>query len=199
MASSPRSDSVFLNIPFDRDYEPLLLALITGVVGVGSVPRCVLEIPDGGTGRLTRLLDLIRECDSSIHDLSQVALSKGVPRFNMPFELGLACALAQDRGDRSFFVFERRRYRIQRSLSDINGIDPQIHGGTGRGVLRAVLNCFTSNRAKPSLRDLEHLYRAVQSAAAEAKELNGVKSLYSRTIYKEVVAATFALAAPAPR
>jgi hypothetical protein len=194
MASRQRSESVFLNVPFDRQFEPLFLALIAGVVGVGATPRCVLQIPDSGAGRLNRLLDLIGDCRSSIHDMSRVALSKGVPRFNMPFELGMACALARREGHHRFFVFEERPYRILKSLSDLNGIDPQIHGGTRRGVLRGVLNCFTSNRARTSLKELEELYRDVRHVAAEAKRLNRVKTVFSRTVFNEVVAAAIALA-----
>ena len=42
---------------------------------------------------LERLFELIERCAFSVHDLSRVELSlhrPRVPRFNMPFELGLA-------------------------------------------------------------------------------------------------------------
>jgi len=86
--------SVFLNCPFDSKYENLYLALIAGAAALGLKPRCVLEIPTTAA-RLTRLVDLISQCDYSIHDLSRVQLSGPAPRcprFNMPFELGLAVA-----------------------------------------------------------------------------------------------------------
>jgi hypothetical protein len=87
---------VFINVPFDSRYEPLYLALITGLVGLGLKSRCVVELSHE-RHRLERILDLIAACPFSIHDLSRVQLAatmRGfrVPRFNMPFELGLAVA-----------------------------------------------------------------------------------------------------------
>ena len=95
--SRPNLKDVFLNVPFDRRYESLYLALIAGLSGLGLTPRCVLEVPAGARNRLERLFALLRSCGASIHDLSRVELSPDAPRcprFNMPFELGLAAALA---------------------------------------------------------------------------------------------------------
>ena len=85
----PRPTHVFINCPFDKNYEKLFLALIAGLTGLGLTPRCVLEIPPNRS-RLERLFELIERCASSVHDLSRVELSlrrPRVPRFNMPFEL----------------------------------------------------------------------------------------------------------------
>ena len=76
--------SVFLNVPFDGSYERIFVALISSLIALGRNPRCVLEIPETGQGRLVRILQLIRACPVSIHDLSRVGLPV---RFNMPFEL----------------------------------------------------------------------------------------------------------------
>src|SRR3990172_584065 len=88
--------SVFINCPFDDGYERLFLALVSALTGLGLVPRSVLEV-HGTTDRLRRLYGLIDQCEASVHDLSFVTLSANrprVPRFNMPFELGLAAAVA---------------------------------------------------------------------------------------------------------
>jgi hypothetical protein len=60
------------------------------------------------------------------------------PRFNMPFELGLAVSWSNTprQTNHTWFVFEARRHRIQKSLSDLNGTDVYIHDGTADGVLR---------------------------------------------------------------
>src|SRR5438093_5118087 len=87
-----RRRSVFLNVPFDKSYEPLFVGLISALVALGRTPRCVLELPEMGQGRLVRILRLIQSCGVSIHDLSRVGLPV---RFNMPFELGIAVALAR--------------------------------------------------------------------------------------------------------
>ena len=84
--------AVFLNAPYDKEFEPLFLAYIVGVLGFGLIPRAALEI--GGAGnRIDRIVGMIKGCGLSIHDLSRVQLSSRpphLPRFNMPFELGMA-------------------------------------------------------------------------------------------------------------
>jgi len=54
--------SVFLNVPFDKGYGPLFVALIAGLAGLGRKPRCVLEVPSGGRNRLDRIFGLIASC-----------------------------------------------------------------------------------------------------------------------------------------
>jgi hypothetical protein len=158
--------SVFLNIPFDPEYSPLFIALIAGLTALGRTPHCVLEVPSDGRNRLERIFGLIADCGSSIHDLSRVTLSGdlNVPRFNMPFELGMAYALGQLRSH-SFFVLEERPRRLQASLSDLNGHDPHIHGGDPSGVLRCVLDCFGTPLDAPPLSSLESLHRRLITTA----------------------------------
>jgi hypothetical protein len=90
---------VFINVPFDAEYENTFLALLASLVSLGLNPRCVLEVPPT-IDRLRRLYSLIRSCPFSLHDLSRVQVGRTgpfrVPRFNMPFELGLAAAVALD-------------------------------------------------------------------------------------------------------
>lgn len=159
--SSAPDFTVFLNFPFDKGYRPLFLALIAGLVALNREPHCVLEIPSGGQNRLDRIYGLIERCGASIHDLSRVRLSGPlrVPRFNMPFELGLAYSIAR-RQAHSFFVLEERSYRLQASLSDLNGHDPHVHEGTQDGILRCLLDCFiTQGSRQPTFATLQSLTR----------------------------------------
>ena len=96
--------SVFLNVPFDVHYERQFLALIATLIALGRRPTCVLQIADPGEGRLRRIIDHIQKCRVSLHDLSRAT------RFNMPFELGLACAVARLNGNHDFFVFQQEDY-----------------------------------------------------------------------------------------
>lgn len=72
-----------------------------------------------------------------------------VPRFNMPFELGLAVALSKKRSRHQFAIFECVPYRLQQSLSDLNGYDPVIHYGTTVGMFEAVCDVFAEARPFP--------------------------------------------------
>jgi hypothetical protein len=95
-------DAVFLNIPYDPQFERLYVAYIVGLTILGFVPRATLGIPSGAR-RLERIFDLIQRCRFSIHDLSRVQLDREAPRaprFNMPFELGIAVAWAAQNASR---------------------------------------------------------------------------------------------------
>src|SRR5437763_1236726 len=143
----PRVDAhqVFINAPFDRAYEPLFITLVGTLVFLRQKPHCVLEVTETGSGRLARILDLMRACQLSIHDLSRT----GVPvRFNMPFELGLACAI-QNASPTAYeiIVMDAKPYRLDRTLSDYKGRDPLIHGGTCDGLQACLLDAFRTDAA----------------------------------------------------
>ena len=70
-----------------------------------------------------------------------VELSRGVPRFDMPFELGLAVEMSRHQ-KHEWFVLEAKPYRLQRALSDVNGTDPLIHGGRPEGLLQMLADVF---------------------------------------------------------
>src|SRR2546423_3372145 len=129
----PRVNTAFLNVPYDQGYENLYLAFIAGLCGFGLTPRATLEIP-GSRRRLDRILSLIRRCRYSFHDMSRVQLDRRpprTPRFNMPFELGLTVTIAKTRGRRhDWYVFEATPHRLGKSLSDLGGTDPYIHGNS---------------------------------------------------------------------
>jgi hypothetical protein len=179
----------FLNLPFDPRYERIYLALIAGLSGLGLTPRTVLELPPT-RDRLTQLLRLIRSCSVSVHDLSCVSLSGPAPRcprFNMPFELGLAVATSRLGPRHHWVVLESVRYRLQKSLSDLNGFEPYIHDGTPEGVLRALGDAFEREN-QPSEAQLLAQYRELRRVAARLP-----KDLFRPRAFRELVLAAQAL------
>ena len=194
-ALRPKRDHVFINLAFDRDHEWLYLALIAGLSALGFIPRSVLQVPADGQIRLKRLHDVLRECGSSVHDLSCVDISGGVPRFNMPFELGLAVAIKLADRRYRWFVMEARRHRLLRSLSDLNGHDPFIHEGKPTGVLRALRNAFRTQRTPPRLEALVRVHRELSKAAQRLKAAQRGASLFHRSMFEELVALAMGVAA----
>ena len=90
----------------------------------------------------------------------------------MPFELGLAVAHALNkRGRHEWFVFEARPHRLSKSLSDLAGTDPHIHGGRALGVLRWLSNALSRNKNRPKLGELEKIYRDFEKAARKIKSI----------------------------
>ena len=150
-------------------YEPLLITLVGLLTFLDYRVHCVLEVRETGEGRLQRIYELMRQCRISLHDMSRI----GTPaRFNMPFELGLACSLKlADPAAYEIVVFDSKPYRLDRRLSDYKGRDLYIHGDTRAGMIAAVLDAFQSPRFGdfPLRRALRDLGRSMERRSAASK------------------------------
>src|SRR5688572_7093124 len=86
----PYAKSVFVNCPFDDEYLPLMEAIVFTVSDCGFVVRSTQELDDAGEVRIEKIIRIIGESKYGIHDISRTELNAaGLPRFNMPLELGL--------------------------------------------------------------------------------------------------------------
>jgi hypothetical protein len=183
-------DAVFLNIPYDERFRALYLAYIAGLVHLGLEPRVTLGLPSG-TRRLDKIVALIQSCRYSIHDVSRVGLDRNppfaTPRFNMPFELGLAVAWEKSNPKRhTWFVFEEKPYRIQKSLSDLNGTDPQIHTGQVSGVLRELRNIFRRTRNQPSVPEMMSTFQSISRKSTGILAAAGATSLFEARVFQDL-------------
>jgi hypothetical protein len=165
---------VFLNCPFDQAYKPLLRALVFTTFACGFRPRSALE--DGGKGlmRYDRLCNLIRACDFGIHDLSRTEASRdGLPRFNMPFELGLYLGAQRFGGRRQkrkqTLVMVRSRHTLGKYLSDLAGVDPVAHEADAAQVVTVVRNFFVRALAEKA-----------RATGKEARRLPGAAAINAR-------------------
>jgi len=188
MASRKRIESVFLNIPYDKEFENLYVAYIVGLTQLGLHVKTALAVPN--QGRLETIIRLIEESDSSIHDLSRDELSKGVPRFNMPLELGLALYRSHaTKSQHRVYVFESKPYRTQRSTSDINGIDPQIHHGTAKGVMAGLRNILRQPGDVTTVPEMLCSYRTIKRKLPELMRNAGGKSLFEASVFQDLTVA----------
>ncbi len=188
MARNRRIQSVFLNIPYDTQFEDLYLAYIVGLTQLGLKINAALAVPN--QGRLDRIIELIEESDFSIHDLSRIETTSGVPRFNMPLELGLALYRSYaTHGRHRVFVFEEKRYRMQRSTSDINGIDPLIHNGRPKGVMVGLRNIFHQPSKTTAVPEMLTSYRAVKRRLPELRRIAGSQSLFEAAVFSDLTVA----------
>jgi hypothetical protein len=187
---SVSQNSVFLNIPYDQKFRSLYLAYIAGLVHLGFVPRVTLGLP-GGARRLDKILEEIQGCRYSIHDLSRVGLDRNLPfatpRFNMPFELGLAVAWEKlNPRKHAWFVFEAKAYRVQKSLSDLNGTDPQIHSGQVSGVMRELSNVFRRPRNQPTVPEMMTTFNAISRKSSKILAEAGTTSLFEARAFQDL-------------
>ncbi|MGD0368814.1 MAG: hypothetical protein ABSA94_15255 [Acidobacteriaceae bacterium] len=185
MSAKRRIKSVFLNIPYDSAFEDLYLAYIVGITQFGLRVNATLAVPN--QGRLQTIISLIEASDVSIHDLSRIEASHGVPRFNMPVELGLALYRSHvTKGKHRVFIFESKRYRAQRSTSDVNGIDPQIHNGTPKGLMGVLRNVFRQPGDVTTVPEMLASYRAVKQKLPELRRNSGGKSLFEVSVFQDL-------------
>ena len=184
-----KTESVFLNIPYDSQFENLFLAYIAAICAFGFVPRATLEIPFSRR-RLDRILDLIEDCRYSVHDLSRVQIDRTpppTPRFNMPFELGLTVGLDRVRQQgRPYAVFESQRHRIEKSLSDLNGTDVYVHGGTIRGVFRECGSMFVSGSRRATVPQMMAIYRILRAKLRETLLSAGQTSPFNARVFSDL-------------
>jgi hypothetical protein len=144
--------NVFINCPFDDAYLPLFRALVFAVFECGLVPRCAQEVYDAGEVRIDKIARIIRDCRWAIHDLSRTGLNdNGLPRFNMPLELGLFLGARRfgsgPHARKSCLILDRDKYRYHEFISDIAGQDIQAHGDDPAYAIKAVRDWLTLSRA----------------------------------------------------
>jgi|BarGraIncu00222A_1022003.scaffolds.fasta_scaffold46902_2 hypothetical protein len=91
-----------------------------------------------------KILRLIGECPLGLHDISRTGLdaTTGLPRFNMPLELGLFLG-AQHFGDadqqgNACLVLDREPQRYVKFISDIKGVDIESYADDPAQAIAAV-------------------------------------------------------------
>jgi len=177
-------EAAFLNVPYDKGYEPLFVTLVSTLVFLGQKPHCVGEIAESGSGRLQRIFKLIESCRVSIHDLSRVGQP---PRFNMPFELGLACALRLKDSGHEVVVIDEKPYRLDRILSDYKGRDPLIHRRRCSNVITCIYGLYNIPNA-PHIEDLQNSATLLRRSAKEIARRYGA-SIFQPAPYRALVEA----------
>jgi hypothetical protein len=186
------ADACFLNIPYDPQFQKLYLAYIVGLTAHGFVPRATLGFPRDAR-RLERIFALIQTCRFSVHDISRIQLDKKAPRaprFNMPFELGLAVAWATLNPRHHLWVgCDAVQFRPLKSISDLNGTDFHIHDGKVEGVLAALCNAFVSRTQRPTVPRMMRVYRNLRRATPELQRDAGARDLFEARIFNELVVA----------
>ena len=163
------SRSVFINCPFSSEYQPIFRAVLFSVYACGYRPRCALEISDSSENRLSKIERIIQNSRFGIHDISFADLDQKtkLPRFNMPFELGMFFAakhFGSGRQKRKIaLVLDKRGYRYRASLSDISGQDISVHKGIAKIAIRQIRDWLdTCQRAQYSLPGGDHINKQYQ-------------------------------------
>jgi hypothetical protein len=180
MPAATYARSVFINCPFDADYQELFRALVFAIHDCGFLARSALEVDDGGEVRIAKINRIIRECRHGIHDISRTELdaTEKLPRFNMPLELGLFLGAREFGAGRQkqkrTLILDSERFRYQKFCSDIAGQDIKAHERSVDKAIRAVRNWLATTLngsiLLPSAAKVADRYRAFLTELSQISE-----------------------------
>lgn len=148
---------VFINCPFSSDYQEFFDAIVYAVARSGFTPRCARENDDGGEVRIEKICRIIGESRYGVHDISKTEPDpqSGLPRFNMPLELGLFLGARKFGGGRHAqkrsLILDREQHRYQQFISDIAGQDIHSHGGRVERLIERIATWLRDVAQDPSV------------------------------------------------
>jgi hypothetical protein len=154
MASPDYNLNVFVNCPLDDEYRYLFEAVVFGIHDCGYIARCALEVDDSSQVRIDKITKIISDCRFGIHDISRTVADSatGLPRFNMPLELGLFLGAKRfghaDQRMKICLILDIERYRYHKFISDIAGQDIASHAGDSGKAIRIVRDWLRSATPK---------------------------------------------------
>ncbi len=194
MPNSNYNDQVFINCPFDGQYVNLFRGCIFTILDAGFVPRCSLEVDDATQFRLAAIIEIIQDCRYGVHDLSRTDLDpqSHLPRFNMPFELGVFNS-AKSFGDtkqkrKKCLILEKQKYRYQKFISDIAGIDVTPHQNSQKKLILAIRNWLVTASRRTSIPPGEEIYRRFRTFQTGMRRACRQRSLdYDSMLFIELV------------
>lgn len=181
MAKRPER-GVFIDCPFDDSYRPVFDAIVFAVLACDFKVRSALEITDSGDLRLDKIYRLIGESTHSIHDLSRVEVDgeTGLPRFNMPIELGIALGFkkfASRSPPQRLLILDSERFRYRKFASDLAGLDIAEHANQPAGAIARVRDFLAAGRS--SLPTADHIHASYSTFEAA---LDGMASAHKQSV-----------------
>jgi hypothetical protein len=185
----PFDKNVFINCPFDKDYTPLLRTLSFVLLYLELEPN-LSQTLSSSTIRINQIKQYIKNCKFSIHDLSRSkALEKGeLPRFNMPYELGLDIGASEYGGkklqNKKALILETDKYHYQKVLSDIAGQDIANHNNDPKVLTLKVRNWISDNSPGKIIPSQSQIWYAFNQFSADL--LTSLSSTYSMSEIEEM-------------
>ena len=75
---------------------------------------------------------------------------------------------------------------LRSSLSDLDGTDAYIHGGTVAGVFRELGNAFVGSRRQPTVGEMSQIYRVLRKQLPGVLAEAGAEDLFNARVFKEL-------------
>ena len=140
--------NVFINCPFDGQYNSLLNPILFTIVYLGFSPQIASQTTDSGEQRINKILSLILKSRYSLHDLSRIRSQRRGEffRLNMPFELGIDYGCRRTSPGylrrKRFLVLGANPHDYKQALSDLGGVDAKSHGNDPQQAVLVLRNWF---------------------------------------------------------
>jgi hypothetical protein len=172
--------NVFINCPFDKDYEEIFQAILFTVHRCHFILRCSKEFEDSSRIRIKNIIRLMKESKLAIHDLSRVAFDNvgDLPRFNMPLELGIFIGCkefgSKKHQNKEYLILESDKFRFKQFISDLSGQDIKSHQNTPEEAIKNVRNWLTKHTSEtiPSASIIVKQYKDFLNNLPELCEVN---------------------------
>lgn len=168
-------ERIFINCPFDKEYNPILKSILFTSLALGYEPVLSTN-KDSSANRLNGIIDLMKNSDYSIHDLSRIEIQR-LPRFNMPFECGIDFGIKNTSNpNKKIMIFEKEQYRYQQVLSDISGNDIFSHKNMPVEAVKSIRNWVSEIKQEeiPTYTYLWYSYNDFESYLCESLNENKI-------------------------
>jgi len=162
------SENVFINCPFDDQFNGMFNAIVFTIFDCGFIARCALEESNGADIRIEKILNIIKQSKYGIHDISrtEICTKTKLPRFNMPLELGMFLG-AKKYGDakqkqKVCLIMDKSAHRYEKYISDIKGQDISAHGNQINKSVELVtgwLRTSTKRKTIPGGNEISRRYK----------------------------------------
>jgi hypothetical protein len=143
--------------------------MIFALMFLDYTPRSALGIDDGDV-RLHKIINIMGTCKFSVHDISRTDPDdeNDLPRFNMPFELGMDvgcksfCATGSQNKKKVYLILDTEKHRFRIYLSDISGQDVKAHNDDPEELIRVIRNWLNASttRSLPAAKSIVKEYAA---------------------------------------
>ena len=133
-------DKVFINCPYDEKYKELFFALIY-MCEVNDLEPIFAACDESSSDRMTNIYNCIIKSKYAIHDISRI--KDRIPRFNMPFELGMYYMHIREKAkNKKMLILEGEKNKSDKTISDLSGLEIKCHNNDVEGIFRAARPFF---------------------------------------------------------
>ena len=141
---SEQLKGIFINCPYDDEYKQFFEEIVFLCYYFHFEPHFASEDISSGS-RQDKIVGLIQNTKYGIHDISRVSIShiSGLPRFNMPFELGMdVMHCVETDKDKKLLVLDGKKGNYEKLLSDIKCADIEAHENKPENLFKILRTFF---------------------------------------------------------